>query len=132
MKCICQWSVLSAIATVPLGAALPAWATPGHMANSHPHADANVREHSTTQPDSSAQPDLSFAEQALTAQDAVLRIAPDPRATATGQIAAGTPVRVTHQSDRYFYIEVSDPDENQATEPIRGWVLACQLYSECE
>lgn len=129
MKVSYRGVVGSAIATLVFGSVLFVGTERERVVTSAVGADASAQ---TIQTDGSDQADKPPAEQVSTVRDAVLRIAPDPRATVTGQVVAGTPVRVTHQSDRYFYIEVSDPAENPRIEPISGWILDCQLYDQCE
>lgn len=122
MKFVHWGTTISAIATFS-GLTLPVLAEP------------HVQQDATVQADSPDQTNNLPTEQIFTAQDAVLRVAPDPRATVTDQVAAETPVRVTHQSDRYFYIEVieiENLEDNRDADPIQGWISDCQLYGECQ
>lgn len=125
IKVICQWSFVSAIAIL-LGA------VPGSAIWTALSAEASTHKGLMAQFDWPDQPNHLPTQQIFMAEDATLHVAPDPRATVTGQITAGTPVRVTHQSNRYFYIEVSNLGETQDAESVKGWVSGCQLYGECE
>ncbi len=129
MKVICQGVVRSAIATLAFGTVLLVGTELERVVMGAASADASMH---IVQPDALDRLDSLPAEPVFLARDAVLRIAPDPRATVTGQVSAGVPVRVTHQSDRYFYIEVNNPAERSGAELMSGWVLDCQLYDECE